>query len=567
MILRILSVSRGLGVRKVSGLQGSRSIVSARTAEDVKPRVASAHLEGSGSGAANAASTMVKVVLEMGPTRADSQKVQNQELKFPLSYLRDNCSSNFHASTLQRLAPMCRQILDSEAEKLEITSEQSPDSASNSLTVHWAGARIPTAFPDRFLSQTSTFSANWLLQHSLAAEQRENRRLLYNSYSQICPLTAREFFRQKEASERLLTSSSDKKASADDKNLGFDFSMVMSDDAALKSLLERLLSHGMVFVTGLPHWKTAAKVQDDQEIMKRAAEAAEESSRDLHSAIELLTDEMKEASVIALQNRISYARETNYGRGFHVKNKTNANNQAYTTQMLPLHTDLPFYNLAPDIQMLHCVAQSSLNVKSGGGESTFVDGVAAALKLWEKFPKKYELLKTKKIQYSDWSPSGEYELHAEKTIISEFAPNSKSEHDAPDSDQPVISHIHLNEGVRCHLLNSCTPEEVPALYDALVTFQEIMEEPELKIEFQMGVGNMVIWNNNRVLHGRNAFSQDAASVSDGAKYSAISDAPAPGPSDDPLVAIHDRYRHLTGGYVDWDDALSKMRVLEKRLTH
>jgi hypothetical protein len=58
-------------------------------------------------------------------------------------------------------------------------------------------------------------------------------------------------------------------------------------------------------------------------------------------------------------DRLSYARETNYGKIFHVKaNFHNPNNQAYTSQSLPFHTDLPFYRLAPDIQILHCVGQA-----------------------------------------------------------------------------------------------------------------------------------------------------------------------------------------------------------------
>ena len=73
-------------------------------------------------------------------------------------------------------------------------------------------------------------------------------------------------------------------------------------------------------------------------------------------------------------------RRTVYGEGgaetFHVWQKPSPNNQAYTEQALPLHTDLPFYRRPPDVQMLHCVAQDE---HADGGASVFADGQRAAL--------------------------------------------------------------------------------------------------------------------------------------------------------------------------------------------
>ena len=92
-----------------------------------------------------------------------------------------------------------------------------------------------------------------------------------------------------------------------------------------------------------------------------------------------------------------FLRETNYGRIFDVKSKSSANNQAYTSQALPLHTDLCFYKHAPDIQFLHCISQGAQ-----GGESMFLDGVAAAMKLRETDPAAYKILTTTKVSvYSD----------------------------------------------------------------------------------------------------------------------------------------------------------------------
>ena len=97
---------------------------------------------------------------------------------------------------------------------------------------------------------------------------------------------------------------------------------------------------------------------------------------------ELTESEANSLSCVALlAKRTSFLRQTNYGKVFNVKSKLNANNQAYTNQSLSLHTDLPYYTVAPDVQILHCVHPSPADL---GGESMFCDGVAAALKLKEQ---------------------------------------------------------------------------------------------------------------------------------------------------------------------------------------
>jgi len=240
-----------------------------------------------------------------------------------------------------------------------------------------------------------------------------------------------------------------------------------------------------------------------------------------------------ECSLRRLQERISFARQTNYGVRFHVKSKENANNQAYTNQELALHTDLPFYSHAPDVQILHCVQNDMADgsAKWSGGESTFSDGMAAALNLRKKHPGSYKLLKDKKIMYSDWHCDGLFQLHSEKSVITEANCQGPSGADAA----PIVAQVHFNEGVRCHFLNSCSsPEEVDELYAALLLLQEELENPELRISFLLRPGDMVAWNNNRVLHGRTSFTSGA-------------------------------YRHLVGGYLDWDDVWSCRRRLEQNV--
>ena len=81
-----------------------------------------------------------------------------KQMNFPYAYLRDNCPSNFHPSTLQRLTPMNRDILASRAASVSILEH-------GVLLIEWANVvRIDAS---RTLDSVSRFPLQWLLDHSL----------------------------------------------------------------------------------------------------------------------------------------------------------------------------------------------------------------------------------------------------------------------------------------------------------------------------------------------------------------------------------------------------------------
>ena len=69
-------------------------------------------------------------------------------------------------------------------------------------------------------------------------------------------------------------------------------------------------------------------------------------------------------------------RETNYGRWFEVRAEVNPNNLAYTNLGLQAHTDNPYRDPVPTLQLLACIENSV-----EGGESIVVDGFTAAERL------------------------------------------------------------------------------------------------------------------------------------------------------------------------------------------
>ena len=71
-------------------------------------------------------------------------------------------------------------------------------------------------------------------------------------------------------------------------------------------------------------------------------------------------------------------------------------------------------------------------------------------------------------------------------------------------------------------------------YKAYQLFSEISLRPEYRISFQFKAGDCVIFNNRRLLHGRNSF--------------------------DPSQGL----RHLQGCYVDFDDFRSRWNTLRRK---
>ena len=75
-----------------------------------------------------------------------------------------------------------------------------------------------------------------------------------------------------------------------------------------------------------------------------------------------------------------------------------ANNLAYTGLPLAFHTDLPHYSSPPQVQLLHCISQTSCP----GGFNKLVDGFAVAEQLRSEAPEAFELLATIRMEYKDF---------------------------------------------------------------------------------------------------------------------------------------------------------------------
>ncbi|WP_240724762.1 TauD/TfdA family dioxygenase [Onishia niordana] len=220
---------------------------------------------------------------------------------------------------------------------------------------------------------------------------------------------------------------------------------------------------------------------------------------------------LADEEVSRLAERIGPMRPTNFGARFDVRSKPNPNNAAYTAMGLALHTDLPNWRQPPDIQLLYCLENDA-----EGGESIFADGFAAADTLRQQDPEAFRILSETPI---------DFRFQDEEQDITTRAPVLSVDHD----DQLI--EVRFNNWIRDSL--RLPTHAIDAWYAAYRRFWELLHSSQHQLDFALAPGQMIAFDNRRVLHGRRAF--------------------------DPSTGR----RHLQGTYLDLDMIESRLRVLSR----
>jgi gamma-butyrobetaine dioxygenase len=181
-----------------------------------------------------------------------------------------------------------------------------------------------------------------------------------------------------------------------------------------------------------------------------------------------------------------YVRETNYGRWFEVRAEVNPNNLAYTNLGLQAHTDNPYRDPVPTLQILSCLENSV-----DGGESVVVDGFMVARRLQQEDPAGFELLASHPARF-EYAGSQGVRLTAKRPMI-ELGPDGE------------MLAIRFNNRSAAPFVD-VPYERMPAFYAAYRRFAEILEDPAMEVTFKLSPGEAFIVDNTRVLHARKAFS-------------------------------------------------------------
>lgn len=259
--------------------------------------------------------------------------------------------------------------------------------------------------------------------------------------------------------------------------------------------------------TRLPVYQYCGVMQNDHSLLNWL--------KDLRSyGISLIENvDTTDGTVGRVAQRVSFIRQTNFGSLFDVKSKPNANSAAYTTLRLPLHTDLPTRELPPGLQFLHCLINDAT-----GGESILVDGFKIAEHIRQYHPKEYQALSQYPLSFYNKDANSDYRFDA--PVIG-------------TDNSGAFTEIRLANFLRGPL--AIAPEQVIALYAGYRLFIALTREQRFQFFHRLSAGELIVFDNRRVLHARNAFD-----LKQGA-------------------------RHLQGCYLDTDELTSKIRVLERSL--
>ena len=145
-----------------------------------------------------------------------------------------------------------------------------------------------------------------------------------------------------------------------------------------------------------------------------------------------------------------------------------------------------------------------------------LDGFAVAERLRQEHPEAWQTLTTQLWCFANTSRSTDYVWHA--PII-----------ELDERGQP--KEVRIADFLRGPLQTGF--EQVEQAYEALMTLQRLLREPEMALRFSYRPGDLVIFDNRRLLHARDAF--------DGGEGS----------------------RWLQGCYLERDEVRSRYRMLQR----
>ena len=200
-------------------------------------------------------------------------------------------------------------------------------------------------------------------------------------------------------------------------------------------------------------------------------------------------------TVAELAKHFGPLRRTHHGSLFSIRslphdNKgTGANIGATTTNAQAPHTDEGFRHSPLGIMLFHCLTPDP----SGGGASLFVDGIAAAETLRQSDPAAFSFLTTTPLVWA-----------AERNPEERF--RTRARVIATDS-QGVVRGVRITD--RTIPPVDLPEDEIEAAYRALRAMSEQLYASVRTFERHLQPGELVVFDNHRVLHARRAFNPDA----------------------------------------------------------
>lgn len=255
----------------------------------------------------------------------------------------------------------------------------------------------------------------------------------------------------------------------------FAFDAVVEDDEALFGSLLALCDHGIAMLTGVPA---------ETEATARVA------------------------------GRYGPIRETSYGKVFDLISRPDARVAGETARAQIPHTDEPFRYSPPGFIFFHAIRAGA----GTGGTSLMVDGFHVAELMRKNSPELFDLLTRHGVTFQR-EHAGEVFFSAEAHVISLDASGA-------------VTGIRYND--RCLAPQTAPLDRIDGLIEALAELTRLICDPQNQFQHQLQPGEVLVFDNQRVMHGRSAF--------------------------DPTLAV----RHLRSCNIDRDGVHSAFRTLARR---
>ncbi len=217
--------------------------------------------------------------------------------------------------------------------------------------------------------------------------------------------------------------------------------------------------------------------------------------------------------IVKFANSIGSVRRTNFGEYFDVKSKPKPNDLAYTSLHLAPHTDNPYRNPVPCIQLLHCIEN-----QVSGGYSTLVDGFTVTEDLKMENPDFYNILTEIKVKFR---------FIDKEVVLEDWSELIKLNNDKSFKQvrfSPRLDYVPVLE-----------KEKLDLYYKARKKLSEMYNSEKYRIEFKLKPKDLLMMDNYRSLHGRTSFDPNEGN------------------------------RFLQGCYIDYDSTEGKLKHLKRKL--
>lgn len=201
---------------------------------------------------------------------------------------------------------------------------------------------------------------------------------------------------------------------------------------------------------------------------------------------------LQKDQAVRLIELVGPQRHTHYGT-YELSKKKSVDNVGDITSALDPHSDETYR-----LSTIGITVFQVLHPSSNGGHSTLVDGFEAVRRLRESAPEEFDLLTRLPITGQRLDP----------------AANSGGVSKTYKATMPVIRVDFDGDvcGVRMNE-RQISPLDVPEdyiepAYKALRHLYEILYDPDLRLTFELKAGEGLIFDNQRLLHGRTAFEPE-----------------------------------------------------------